>query len=217
MVAMDFAALAQQCASQVAPTTLAAIVRTESGFNPFAIGVVGGRLARQPRTLEEAVATADALERRGWNYSVGLSQVNRSHFAQYGLSTRSAFDVCRNLHAGADILSRCYASAVARRNQPQIALRDGLSCYYSGNFATGYRAGYVQRVVMNAAQLDAGAVVPAIDADQAVSVRPAAKSSEKPPAMHTPRVESRPDANPMPSTVPSGEQTAPESNSAVIF
>jgi type IV secretion system protein VirB1 len=29
----------------------------------------------------------------------------------------------------------------------QTALRQALSCYYSGNFATGFRHGYVRKVV----------------------------------------------------------------------
>ena len=45
---MDFVSLAMQCAPMVAPLTMAAIVKTESGFNPLAIGVNGGaRLVRQ--------------------------------------------------------------------------------------------------------------------------------------------------------------------------
>ena len=47
------------------------IVSVESGANPYAIGVVGGRLARQPKTLEEAVATARMLEAKGYNFSLG--------------------------------------------------------------------------------------------------------------------------------------------------
>ncbi|EGC99197.1 lytic transglycosylase catalytic, partial [Burkholderia sp. TJI49] len=43
-----FAQLARACAPNVDPETLAALVRTESGFNPYAIGVVGGHLTRQP-------------------------------------------------------------------------------------------------------------------------------------------------------------------------
>lgn len=53
------------------------VVRVESSYNPYAIGVVGGRLVRQPRTLDEAVSTARMLEQRGLNFSVGLAQVNR--------------------------------------------------------------------------------------------------------------------------------------------
>lgn len=147
---LDFMALAQQCAPHVAPATLAAIVRTESGFNPYAIGVVHGRLMRQPRSLGEAVASARNLESQGWNYSVGLAQVNRANFMHHGLTFATAFDPCRNLAAGAAILRQCFEAAQARKLENQQALRAGLSCYASGNFVTGYRTGYVQRVVDNA-------------------------------------------------------------------
>jgi len=169
----DLPMLVAQCAPGVHPVTMQAVVSAESGGNPYAIGVVGGRLVRQPRTLDEALATVSALERAGWNYSVGLAQVNRSHFAEYGLHGTAAFDACRNLRAGADILARCYARAAGRARAGQAVLHDGLSCYYSGNFQTGYRAGYVQRVVMNVAQVAAPVTagparlptVPAIDAE----------------------------------------------------
>ncbi|WP_454872545.1 lytic transglycosylase domain-containing protein [Paraburkholderia xenovorans] len=167
MILVDLPMLMAQCAPTVHPVTMQAVVRAESGGNPYAIGVVGGRLARQPRTLSEALATVDALARTGWNYSVGLAQLNRSHLAEYGLTGAAAFDACRNLQAGADILARCYARAASRNRAGQVALRDGLSCYYSGNFQTGYRSGYVQRVVMSAGQVSAPArlpVVPAIEA-----------------------------------------------------
>ena len=57
MLPFDFITLAQQCAPLVSPVTMAAIVRTESGFNPYAIGVVRGRLVRQPASLVEAVGS----------------------------------------------------------------------------------------------------------------------------------------------------------------
>ncbi len=166
MMPVDFAALAQQCAPSVHPTTLQAVVRTESGFNPYAIGVVGGRLARQPRNVEEAVATARALEAGGWNYSVGLGQVNRGNFARYGLDVVSAFDPCANLRAGAAILSDCYTRALSRQPSQQKALLASFSCYYSGNFERGFRAdfggtSYVQRVAANVSPAAASAVVAA--------------------------------------------------------
>jgi type IV secretion system protein VirB1 len=151
MAPIDFMALAQQCAPQVAPATLAAIVRTESGFNPYAIGVVHGRLVRQPQTLEEAIATARSLQAQGWNYSVGLAQVNQANFTRYGLTLDTAFMPCRNLAAGAAILSRCFDAAQSATRATQQALRASLSCYASGDWAKGYRTGYVQRVVANAA------------------------------------------------------------------
>ncbi|NGM80181.1 lytic transglycosylase domain-containing protein [Burkholderia multivorans] len=179
MILLDLPMLMARCAPAVHPVTMQAVVRSESGGNPYAIGVVGGRLLRQPRTLPEALATMDALARAGWNYSVGLAQVNRSHLAEYGLTGAAAFDACRNLQAGADILTRCYARAASRNHTVQVALRDGLSCYYSGNFLTGYRSGYVQRVVMSIAQVSAPTrlpVVPAIEtrieAHEAIPVVP---------------------------------------------
>ncbi|MBU9413517.1 lytic transglycosylase domain-containing protein [Burkholderia multivorans] len=176
MMPADLPVLVAQCAPGIHPATMQAVVRTESGGNPYAIGVVGGHLVRQPRTLGEAVATADALEHAGWNYSVGLAQVNRAHLAGYGLTGAAGFHACRNLAAGADILARCYAAAV-RRGHPahagQVALRDALSCYTSGNFQTGYRTGYVQRVVMSAARDSVPAqrfAVPAIDVHEIIPV-----------------------------------------------
>ncbi|WP_438391694.1 lytic transglycosylase domain-containing protein [Caballeronia sp. DA-9] len=162
MAPVDFSMLARQCAPQVAPMTLAAIVRTESGFNPYAIGVVGGRLVRQPESAAEAVATARELERQGWNYSVGLAQVNRSNFSRYGLGPDTAFEPCRNVAAGAAILAGCFAKARKRSPDSQEALRKSFSCYAAGDFVTGYRTGYVQRVVDNAV-MHAIPIVPAID------------------------------------------------------
>ncbi|MGL4860062.1 MAG: lytic transglycosylase domain-containing protein, partial [Enterobacteriaceae bacterium] len=64
---LDFFVLAAQCAADMPPQLLANIVRVESAHNPYAIGVVGGRLQRQPRNQQEAVVTAQALHRAGWN------------------------------------------------------------------------------------------------------------------------------------------------------
>jgi len=116
------------------------VVEVESGANPFAIGVVGGQLVRQPRTLAEAVATARMLESAGYNYSVGAAQVNRANLHRYGLDTHEkAFDRCANLAVGAAILANCHASANGDWGK-------AFSCYYSGNFVTGFRSGYVQKI-----------------------------------------------------------------------
>ncbi|MBB5406438.1 type IV secretion system protein VirB1 [Paraburkholderia sp. RAU6.4a] len=158
-----FLALTQQCAPAVAPATMAAIVRVESGFNPYSIGVVHGRLERQPANLNEAVATARALEAARWDYSAGLAQVNRANWIRFGLTPEIVFDPCRNLAAGAAILQGCFERARHEYAGAQDALRAGLSCYASGDFSTGFRTGYVQRVVAEAALPDP--VVPATAAD----------------------------------------------------
>lgn len=148
--AAGFAQLARACAPNVDPDTLAALVRTESGFNPYAIGVVGGHLTRQPASLDEARATARELSSRSFSYSVGLAQVNERNFAKYGLDEATMFEPCRNLQAGGAILTECFARSSGTGRATQAALRAALSCYYSGNFTTGFSSGYVSRVVASA-------------------------------------------------------------------
>jgi type IV secretion system protein VirB1 len=116
------------------------IVNVESGSNPYAIGVVGGQLVRQPQNLGEALATVHMLDAKGYNYSLGVAQVNRANLGKYGLdSYEKAFDACSNLAAGSRILAACYARSNGDWGK-------SFSCYYSGNFVTGYREGYVQKV-----------------------------------------------------------------------
>ena len=96
------------CQIDVPASVMQHVVKVESSFNPFAIGVVRGRLARQPRTLEEAVATAEMLEDKGFNFSLGLAQVNRYNLKKYGIdSYAEAFEKCTNLKAGSRILLAC--------------------------------------------------------------------------------------------------------------
>jgi type IV secretion system protein VirB1 len=143
----DFLTLAQHCAPEVRTATIAQVVRAESDFNPYAIGVVGGHLERQPRSREEALATAWHLADHGYNFSVGLGQVNQANFQQYGLTLETAFEPCLNLHAAARILQDCYRRAYRANGAEQAALRDAFSCYFSGDFRRGYSAGYVTKVI----------------------------------------------------------------------
>ena len=150
MDASAFLALALACAPQVHADTARALVSVESAFNPWAIGVVGGALLRQPRSRVEAVATARSLQAAGWNFSVGLGQINIGNFARLGLTPHSAFEPCTNLAAMQTVLTECFDRARALAPKPpadQTALRQALSCYYSGNFNTGFRQGYVRKVV----------------------------------------------------------------------
>ncbi|WP_413705577.1 lytic transglycosylase domain-containing protein [Ralstonia sp. Ralssp110] len=198
---VDFSTLAQQCAPGVHPTTLQAVVRTESGFNPYAIGVVGGHLARQPKTRAEAVATAKALAAQGLNFSMGLGQVNKAHLPRFGLNYESVFDACANLQAGARILQECYDRARTQVG-PDKALNAAISCYYSGNFSRGFQVertgtSYVQRVAANATAVNPNLeVVPAI---AVVMDRPAARVPKN-------------TANPRPTQPASG--AAPEPSTA---
>ena len=117
------------CSVAVPPEQMSAIVRTESSAHPFAIGVVGGRLSRQPQSLIEAITAVKLLRKGSFNYSVGLAQVNQVNFGAYQLHEGNMFDPCTNLYAGSRILAACHAR--------------------SGNPVTGYRHGYVGKVLQN--------------------------------------------------------------------
>ena len=150
-----FLALASLCAPLVHPSTAQALVTVESSFNPNAIGVVSGVLVRQPRDLSEAIATATALRTNGWNFSIGLAQINVRTLNRLGLSIGNGFDACKNLAAMQTVLAEC-RERLAPNTEQQSALRQVLSCYYSGNFTTGFRHGYVNRVVVAAQAIARG-------------------------------------------------------------
>jgi type IV secretion system protein VirB1 len=150
---LSLAALLAACAPLVHADTGLALMRAESALNPYAIGVVGHRLERQPRTRTEALATVRSLHVRGHNFSVGLAQINVHNFRRLGLTTETAFEPCSNLTAMQAVMRECYARAAKRTQLPQHTVRKALSCYYSGNFVTGFEHGYVRRVVKAAVAL----------------------------------------------------------------
>lgn len=156
MDASSFALLVAACAPAVHPVTARALIEVESAFNENAIGIVGAALERQPRSRGEAIATAVSLRSQGFNFSVGLAQINVRNLDRLGLSLGEAFEPCRNLEAMESILAGCFDRSQAE--SPQSDLRRALSCYYSGNFTTGFRHGYVRRVVACARQSSAASV-----------------------------------------------------------
>lgn len=157
MIAMDLDALIEQCAPNVAPSTMRAIVKVESGFKPFAIGHLvrsqrgAHTLARQPASQREAVQWASWFLQHGYRFDAGPAQVNSSNFAAHGLTAETAFDPCRNLAAGAAILTAAYRRATVTYGPGQAALRAALSSYNTGSFTRGIDNGYVAKVQSAAA------------------------------------------------------------------
>jgi len=145
----DLAAV--DCPGLAETEIMSKIVRVESSGNPFAIGVVGARLQRQPTNLQEAIQTVQYLETAGFNYSIGLSQINRVHFKRLGWEgdIKKGFDTCRNLEAGADVYLRCKQGAARSLVADSLdgVIRAALSCYYSGNYFDGEKLGYVGKVL----------------------------------------------------------------------
>lgn len=144
LLAPYVALAAGECERYTGNQLARAFVKTESSGNPFAIGVVGGRLLRQPRNLQEAIATATALDAQGFDFIVGCRQVNQSNFGRYGLTLETAFDPKTNSETGSRLLSGCRQRARAKFGNSGAALRAALSSYYSGNFTTGQRKEGVQ-------------------------------------------------------------------------
>jgi type IV secretion system protein VirB1 len=181
-----FLALAMQCAPSIHPATLTPIVKTESSFNPWAIGVVGKVLPLQPQNLDEAVTAVKALVEEGADFSIGLGQINRQHFDVD--KPERVFDPCTNLRMTAVVLQACYSKASQSEPDQQAALQKAISCYYSGNLKRGFApewqfggTSHVQRVLANA---DGSTVtVPALQpsSPRAAPVAPAIPANAVPP------------------------------------
>lgn len=138
-------ALIQACAPTVAPATVERVIQVESKDNPLAINVNGTKLARPATSAADATALATAYIKAGYSVDLGLMQVNSGNLQKLGYSVADMFDPCKNLAAGAKVLTDFYMSAHDQMRNPQVALRAALSAYNTGNFIAGFRNGYVAR------------------------------------------------------------------------
>ena len=128
------------CAPQVAPATLAAIMRVESGGNPLALHDNTTGRSYQAATRQAAQALLNRLVAAGHSVDVGLMQVNSRNFKAYHLTTNTAFDTCENVRAGGAILTAAWTQATSARLTGQAALYHAVQAYNSGNLhgAPGY-------------------------------------------------------------------------------
>ena len=116
--------LAAQCASGVAPSTIAAVVHTESKGYQFALNVNG--VARQPARPTDAVDAARVARRyiaQGHSVDLGLGQINSNNMSALGLTWDSVFDPCINIGAAGKVLADNY-HRVRDGRMPQEALRE---------------------------------------------------------------------------------------------
>ena len=146
-------ALASQCAPNVAPQTVAAIVRTESHGRPFALNVNGGRQPAEQTDAASAAATAQRYIAAGYSVDLGLGQINSRNMRWLGLTWDTVFDPCTNVAALGRVITQNYNAAIPGRD-PQSALRVALSLYNTGSSSRGFRNGYVAKVVGNAGFAD---------------------------------------------------------------
>lgn len=140
------AIITSSCAAQVHPAIVNAIVKTESNFNPFVIGINKGakRLSKQPTSYAEAITTAKQLLARGANIDMGLAQINSSNMTWLGLTVEMAFHPCHNLQAMQTVYLHCLQQA-EKGGQGTLEQR-AWSCYNTGNTKRGLENGYVNKV-----------------------------------------------------------------------
>lgn len=150
---LDLPALYAECAPQVHPITMAAVVRVESGGRQLALNVnrkPGQATAPrppQPTTVDQAEAIAIAYIQAGHSVDLGLSQINSRNLPKLGYTIREVLESpCKNIAAGAAILTTCYDRAI-RAGMPHgdPALVGALSCYNTNDLELGVRIGYTSK------------------------------------------------------------------------
>ena len=124
--------LLTECAPQVAPATMTAIVRVESGGNPLAMWNNTTRSMVIPGNRQQATAYLRQAMAAGQQVDVGLAQIDTENFAAFGLNPANAFNACFNLRAGARILAGDYRPAVFTYGPGQGALYHAFEAYNSG-------------------------------------------------------------------------------------
>lgn len=135
--------LMMACAPAVAPQTIQQIIHVESRGNELAINVNKGKLGRQPTDAADAAALAKEYIQKGYSVDLGLMQINSKNLAGLGYTVEDMFEPCKNLAAGARVLSTFYANARPKYETEQDALRAALSAYNTGNFINGFTNGYL--------------------------------------------------------------------------
>lgn len=146
---VSFRELAARCAPDIHINTLLRVVRHESGFNAFAIGINSKAYVKPkspPRTLAQALTLAEELKLRKIDFDIGLGQINVRNLKSLNLTLEETFDPCTNLKAAQTILAGCYGRALKVFPAGQRALLAALSCYNTGTFSRGFANGYVSKV-----------------------------------------------------------------------
>ena len=169
-----FLALANRCAPEVAPGTLAAVASTESGFNTLAIHDNTTRQSMRPSDVRSAIAVARRLIADGHSVDLGLMQIDSANLPRLGLTVPTAFDACASVRAGGKLLAQDYKQPDGQGRQ--AALLAALSRYNTGSAWQGFQNGYVSRVVSTAKY-----VVPEIDPADSVQAPKASPSSASSP------------------------------------
>lgn len=145
--------LLMMCAPAVDPITMAAVVKQESGGQPWVVNNNTTRKSMAFASKAVAVAAAVAAIGRGESVDMGLAQINSNNLPALGLSVNQIFDPCTNIAAGARILATGY--------ERTGSLGGALSMYNTGRADSKIGVAYAQKVFGQA-----GATVPGIPGGQ---------------------------------------------------
>jgi type IV secretion system protein VirB1 len=159
--------LLMMCAPAVDPVTMAAVVKQESGGQPWGIN---NNTTRKSATFESkaaAVAAAAAAISRGESVDMGLVQINSKNLPALGLSVEQVFDPCTNIAAGANILAAGY--------ERTGSLGGALSIYNTGRSDSKIGVAYAQKVFQQA-----GVKVPGIPGGQLAKLPEMSSFAAKP-------------------------------------
>jgi len=138
------------CAPNVAPVTIQEIIRVESKGDPLAVNIntrkgVKLRPTIKITTAKHAIAVTHAAIARGHTVDMGYMQINSKNLKGLGYTVEDMFDPCKNIAAGAKVLTNAYAEELPRHKNEQAALMAALSKYNTGNRRDGFSNGYVYR------------------------------------------------------------------------
>lgn len=145
----DFAALAVRCAPAVSLQTLAAVARTESAFDPWALHDNTTGLSENPANGQAALVDASAWVARGDSVDIGMMQINSANLPALNMTVASALDPCVSLAGGAEVLQAAFGKGDTSPDA-EVALLLALSRYNTGSPLKGIMNGYARKVMANA-------------------------------------------------------------------
>lgn len=91
----------------IPPALLVAIAKVESGFRPWVININHNGMSVKvinPKSYEDAVYHVRYLHQNGYNYDVGIGQINVSNIRRFNIDPVLLLDPCNNLKVSALIL-----------------------------------------------------------------------------------------------------------------
>jgi type IV secretion system protein VirB1 len=139
--------LEARCASGEPETVLTSIARTESRLRPYVIHVNAPHVGiYDPTSREDADTLVRRLTALGWNFDVGLTQVNSRNFHALGVTAEDMLDPCKNLTAAARVLEAGYRQALHASLPGRSILETAYSYYNSGKADRGFGNGYTEAV-----------------------------------------------------------------------